>query len=326
MIRIFFYCFVLVLLFPVFNVKLGLNITKIVTIVSAFAVIVQTFLYHFQGISFYFVLKNYVYSSEIYNLHYYDTIMSTGFMRAGGFFLEPSHFCQYAVIGLCFLLFNIKTLIDLLKVIFVTFAIVLAGSGVGYVCLLFILFLYFISFLYERRNYLNWLFAFFLIVFAFGIIGAISKIDYFTFVINRFSLGQNESAIVWDSRMGSYYSLFESSNIFILGLGNGVGNTDGIHFYPSLAYILHCCGLLGLAAFILFGFLLLKHKITRHSTICIALTLVFFLMLSSTEIITNYWIIFYLVFVFQNDTRDFCYSGGFLAKNRFEKSIHFDTN
>lgn len=281
---------------------------KILGIIASMFVIIQ-FLLSKVGVNVFFVFRNMIYSNGIYDEDYYKTIIESEFVRSGGLFLEPSHFCQYAIVSLILFLFKKnKKIADYLLIFVCALAMIISGSIIGFICLAVTLFLYFIYLLFISKNKSEMLIVCLIILcFSPYVYSIIKNSDFFEYAISRTEGFTNGKNVVWNSRMKSYLTLFETNNNAVLLFGNGWGNTKEFLFYSSIAYILHCCGLSGT---ILFGIgfisicvIFLLHKEYKYFT----LSVITMVLLSMTEIITNIWIIlfFSLIFIKLKNVKNF---------------------
>lgn len=214
---------------------------------------------------------------EEYTMSNYEVKYSYLF-RPTSFFLEPAMFCQYAVIGLVFVLFtNEKELkkSSIINGVIILFGIIMSTSGQG----LFLAGIIIIVFLVKIfRNKLK----------AYLILGSTCLCAYITYLtntvvnstVNRLLIGSD----AFNARVGSFKFISEIDGISLL-IGYGYGKTPLNEYLVGGAYVWYGCGLVGfvLAVCMFVQIYRIAGCITGKM-----ITFIFFLMFLGTALFYNY--------------------------------------
>ncbi len=274
------------------NKEFLIKCVKIIGLISAIFVIIQTLLYSLTGNYYYFVLRRFIYSSDVYNESYYATLEKFGYIRSAGLFLEPAHFCQYALINISMLMLNTKlNRKSLINLIVSVIAILLSTSGIGYVCLAVLFVLLVFRAINSPKRFS--LFVLLGIVMLALIIIIVIDPSIIKNTLSRFIDSNKDSIFESDAfvtRFGTYFP--QNNSLIKIIFGSGYGNTIENKFYASIAYILQCGGIFGL---LIFGCLLvvcIKNKIESKERLSLIITII--LLLLFTDILMNTWVVFIL--------------------------------
>ena len=119
----------------------------------------------------------------------YRTNITNDITRPSSFFVEPAHFCRYCVLPLFLILFEDNSKNRMFKAIFISIAIILSKSSIGYISLALIWVLWLINVLHDKKiSYNKVLKSLSLIVPAIIIcIKMSSKFELFNFVLEHIS-------------------------------------------------------------------------------------------------------------------------------------------
>ena len=164
-------------------------------------------------------------------------------LRPSGFFLEPSHFAEYAIVFLILALFEEKTKFRVKDILITIIGIVATGSGIGiaFVVLLFTVYLV----LNDRDGFFIKALVTILIV----ILG-ISVFDssFIKTVIARISSYQYGGNAI-EARIGDGYKIFNMLDPIYKVIGCGYANVPEGKFLNGLAYVLNTLGFCGILIF-----------------------------------------------------------------------------
>ena len=149
----------------------------LVALISSGFLILQFIFFNFTGIEIYGVLEM------------YRTNITNDITRPSSFFVEPAHFCRYCVLPLFLILFEDNSKNRMFKAIFISIAIILSKSSIGYISLALIWVLWLINVLHDKKiSYNKVLKSLSLIVPAIIIcIKMSSKFELFNFVLEHIS-------------------------------------------------------------------------------------------------------------------------------------------
>ena len=122
----------------VFKLDTFKKVIVTVSIVATIIMIVQYILFYVFGINWLPIPKN-IYRPDIIEEYYtksniFLTGLDHGLYRPSAFFMEPSHFSEYAIVGLALELFYAKDKTSFRIPVILTAGIVLSTSGLGILC------------------------------------------------------------------------------------------------------------------------------------------------------------------------------------------------
>lgn len=265
-----------------------------ISVIATILIIFQKIYHDATGDFVYFLLRNNIYSN-VYNSSYFQSVESLSVYRPMSIFLEPSHYCQYVLVGLTIVLAkNEYSLKNFLVAVFISMGIVISTSSTGVIICLLIWCCYLLLLL---RNTLHkgtfnakMLFAIALVMVA-AIVIFLQFGDRFLFAIERiYGSSSTGSTDAWDSRLGTFSVFFETNRIsdFIIGKGYGVINEN--EWYASIPYYFSGTGIVGIFLLTMFFISLfaLSNKVQKK------ILILMFILCLATEILTNYWLIFML--------------------------------
>lgn len=300
LIRTLFYVFVSCVFANNIDFKIVTKMLKIIGIISSIFVILQFMLYYLFNVNIYFVARNFIYSNNVYDKNYYDLIVASKFVRCAGFFLEPSHFCQYACISLVFLLSSKMNKKNIISLLICEVAIILSTSWIGIILSVILFFIYFINNVINNgvinlKKFLVLIVILLLLVIIFYFEKDFALVKYTIARINGLFEGNSAA---YTSRMISYrYFFVKTNDILILLFGNGWGNSIEGTFYASFSYVLSCCGIIGLIMiFVYYLYYLIKFR--KKLVFNLFMISLIYLQLT-TEVITNYWYVFFMCLLFE---------------------------
>ncbi len=260
----------------------------------ATCLIVLQYIYHdFTGKYIYFLLRDNIYS-PVYNEGYFDNVEGLSTFRPMSVFLEPSHYCQYILFVLAMMLFSFKEKVkEVLFSAFLSVGIFLSTSSTGVLICIFLWIIYFFTIIksgwIRKRLHSKTLLMLCIVVAVVGVLfGKFG--DRFLFAITRiYNFSNSSSTIAWDSRLGTFsiFSEYSGTN-FLFGRGYGVVNEGD--WYASIPYYFSGLGIIGIlivgAFFTTLYFL--SNRLQKK------LTIIFVVLSFTTEVLTNYWLIFIL--------------------------------
>jgi len=280
----------LLLAFRYFDFKLGIKTLKITTLLISVYVIIQ-FLYFFilnrtlpWYIPFLKVMDNSFILKE--QSEYYLT-----FYRPTGIFLEPTHFAQYCVVYLVYLLFsNIKEKIKVVEVLIITAAIIASGSSLG---LIFIVFVFTLWFIVKQWNGISPIKLMVTLISVVIAIFMIFKLDYFQNTINRMITENGFNGAAVGYRFDSL-SLFIQEDFSLLQwfIGSGRGSEEA--YLTGIFYLLYTNGFLGLLLYFLICFSAMKNS-DMFGKVMVISTLILSI---GSEFVGNFGILFYFSFIY----------------------------
>lgn len=264
-----------------------------VCIIASFFLIVQQIAYNIFNI----YIKGYIPSMNLYTAMYssesYHQLILENMYRPSAFFLEPAHCARYCIIGLIFLLDDVKNRRNLLKILLICLGIVLTTSGQG----IMLLVVYSVFFLLEyskkiTKNQLCFMIVIICLFFAIFIIlnlktGIISNNLSRVFNSNTTNASLLGGAI--GERIGNLFYYIDNFNILSI-FGNGFGNVMYKDAWMSgITYSLYGAGLVGTVFILLIiGYTVLKKN--RISKYC---AIIFFMLFITDDLFNTFNIILY---------------------------------
>lgn len=268
-----------------------------IAVVATILIIIQKVYHDLTGEYIYFLLKDNIYS-EVYNAAYFKNVEIQRLYRPMSIFLEPSHYCQYILFVLAIILFRTKLSIkDMLLGAFLSIGIFVSTSSTGVIVCLVLWLAYLLSvvraFFLERQINPRIIVVLLLIGTAAAFI-LVQFGDRFLFSIERiYNPNSSSSTSAWDARLGTFSVFSEHETWMELLFGRGYGVINEEEWYASIPYYFSGTGILGMIAIIvLFASLYcFSNKIQRK------LLFVFLILCFTTEVLTNYWLIFILPLV-----------------------------
>lgn len=222
------------------------------------------------------------------------------FYRPYGFFLEPAHYSQYALIALALVMFRWKLRASsVLLAALLTLGIVLSTSGQGLLisATLWVVYIGSLSFISRGPKGLVSMGAVTLLLIA--LLPRVMTSTVVQNTVSRFSAGADSAAV---SGRSQGFELVLSQESVIRGLlGVGWGNTPEGIWFSSIAYVAYTLGILGL---LLVLALFVRQFLHARESYSRALCLVCLLLAASSEILIDYWsvLVFSLLF-FEADHR-----------------------
>lgn len=264
-----------------------------ISVVATVLIVFQKVYNDRTGSFIYFISKRNIYSS-VYNDFYFQNLESLSVYRPMSIFLEPSHFCQYILFALVIVLFRSKFSVkDIMIGSLLSIGIFISASSTGVVICAMLWFIYIFTII--RGSIVSGAFnpKMLLIIFLFIAAGALilSQFgDRVLFAIERIYNRDSSTTEAFVSRLGTFsiFTEYNSFTEFLYGRGYGVINEGD--WYASIPYYFSGTGLLGILALAIFFISLyfISNKLQRK------LVILFFVLCFTTEILTNYWLIFIL--------------------------------
>ena len=248
---------------------------KTLVVVAAF----NSALIVIQTICFYVLDKNLDFlSTNILVNQTYSSVYIGGLYRPHGLFLEPAHFCEYAILVLVFLLFG-KSKYRSVLIALIVAGIVLTTSGIGIV-LSSAVFLYYA--LFSARKLSVAIKRLFIFVMAFTILFfLLYQLSFFRNALARFLDFDNSSGYnAITGRTGSFldvYLLLQKENSLFLGMRTEI---NYIPWLSGLTSVLMHFGILGLALLVL-AFFLLFISTKSNASKCISIIFIGLLFVSN---------------------------------------------
>lgn len=289
----FIFLILLVLYFGLpylFDYNFAIKALKIITILASIYLLMQVIAFYFTGIILPNAFYNLLITEDQYtNISYYAALNSM--YRPSAFFVEPSYFFYYVVLYLIIALFDKR---DIKTAILVTISIFGSTSGQGIILTILIWGWWCFENYFENMSLSKIVKA--SIIFFFFIIGVlfIIKIPIIEEALSRvFALDNNLGGNAIIARISGfrYYATLDSIYKYI---GIGYGNPmEGIYF-NSVAYILYCCGLIGIALLFYVFYVHIKES-KNYSRIFLIL---YFISLFISLSFIAYYICFYFAFIY----------------------------
>lgn len=266
----------------------------LIAVVATVLIVFQKLYHDLTGDFIYFLSKGNIYS-EIYNESYFNNVETLSTYRPMSIFLEPSHYCQYILFALAIVLFKFKLSVkDILLAAFLSIGIFVSTSSTGVILCLILWAIY--LFTIVKDSIVSGRFnikIFFIISLVFvAAIFILSQFgDRFLFAIQRiYNPNSSSSTVAWDSRLGAFSIFTEYERVIDFLFGRGYGVLIEGKWYASIPYYFSGTGMLGMFSIAIFFLSLyfLSNKFQRK------LLIVFFVLCFTTEVLTNYWLIFIL--------------------------------
>lgn len=214
------------------------------SVVASLIIIVQTILYY--TLHYYWsVIPLSWFKPELqegYASLKYSQTSVIGLFRPSAFFLEPSHFSQYSLVGLAFCLFD-NTLPSVKKAVIIALGLVLSTSGIGivYGAVLFVIF-FFATGVLNKKNLKYLALGCTVIIIVYFILAKIGVVDLLK--IRFASTGRNSGIL---GRLGDLKYVFHDFSFrdFLIGRGYGIAMTNESNFLPAFFRWIHQLGLIG---------------------------------------------------------------------------------
>lgn len=236
-----------------FDFNFGYSSFKYVTLIAAIFGLLQYFSFNFLG----FYIQGTIpgLSTQIDS---YNQMMNAGLWtsyaiaRPRSFFLEPSHFSVYAILGLLFYLYENKKS-DVYKIIIIVISILLSGSGMG-IILLFILLIIFSIKRFKDLKKIGQK-KFILLLFLLGVIFMMSPFYTKTEAFQTFFVRTFVEKDSTTGRFGNFTEAFNTNkDIFKIIFGEGmykIADIPGQKYITSIPRIYTYFGVIGLFIFLI---------------------------------------------------------------------------
>lgn len=294
-IRFVMYMLFLVIGNEYFDLKFGIKLIKITTLLISIYVILQyiVFVLFSRTLPWYIKLfnvmdENFVLKSN--SEHYME------FYRPTGVFMEPTHYAQYALIYFIYLLFSEeKVKHRVIQILIITIGILCSGSSMG---LIIILISIFMMFCYNKTfNMTKKITIIFIIILG---ICFLLKIPYFSKIVTRV-IGTDQAGLLSGAAVGYRFNgatefLMEEKDLIYILIGTGRGTEQS--YLTGIFYLLKNNGLIGLIMYLNFALYIIKRNKSNKKILAIVVLLISF----GSEIIVNYGILFYYCFMIIEDT------------------------
>lgn len=164
-------------------------------------------------------------NGALYNAQLLQTLNVEG-IRGVGFFPEPSHFAEYTIFSIVFLLFKErKNRIDIIKFIIISFGILLTKSSIGIISwVIAVLFYYFYSMKQvSKKHFVRIVFTLVMLIAIFVSLGI--KFDVFSFIMQRLeTINERTWAVSGNLRLLRGFIIYGETPWFIKVFGIGCGN------------------------------------------------------------------------------------------------------
>ena len=283
-----------------FDYKSAKKYILAIALIAATLIVFQKVYHEITGDFIYFVFKKNIYS-HVYNQNYFLNVESLSVYRPMGIFLEPSHHCQYALFALVIALSYDKLENGTFIAALISAGIVVSTSSTGVILCILIWVIHFIAllqrFIYNKSIDTKAIISICLIA-VFAIVIMFIFGDQFVYSIERiYDVNESSPSAAWDGRLETYsvFAEYESLGEILFGRGYGMINEE--EWYASIPYYYSGTGILGLSVVIaFFALLFVNSKSTQKKIIG-----VFAFLCVTTEVLTNYWLIFILALVMTAD-------------------------
>ncbi len=244
------------------------------SVVASLIIIVQTILYY--TLNYYWsVVPLSWFKPELqegYASLKYSQTSVIGLFRPSAFFLEPSHFSQYCLVGLAFSLFD-NTLSSVKKAVIIALGLVLSTSGIGivYGAVLFVIY-FFARGILNKKNFKYLVFGCVAIIIFYFVLDKIGVVDLLK--IRFASTGKNSGIL---GRLGDLKYVFYDFSFrdFLIGRGYGGALTNESNFLPAFFRWIYQLGLIGIG---LLG--IITAAIWNKTDICGKIIILVFILLS----------------------------------------------
>lgn len=247
--RVVKFCLILYLFFSLDMLKytdIGqvLKYVELIIFINSIYVIIQQLYYQVSGSllanPFIDFAINDAYQSENMLLSKFDII------RPSGFFLEPAHLSLYSYFFLCSILFDNDSKKNWLMIFLSSVGVILSGSGMG------IVFLVFLFALYIYKNIIKNITTSLIVLIAIGISSYfLLKTNFLSVVLNRvLTSGVLYGGNALQARIGDGYNIFKELPIFNKLFGTGYGNIPVGIYLNGMTYMLNSIGFIGTLMFL----------------------------------------------------------------------------
>lgn len=228
--RVLFYTFLALNMSKTyFDIDIGERLYVVLSTVASLIVLIQFLILQVSGEYITFILPkmnlstNHDTSEQYFAQIAHDLMWYGKSTRPSGVFLEPSHFCEYAIFSLVFLLFSDKIKKNkLLMILINTIAIVISGSAIGYFGLLVIFFIWLIEQMCGNKVNAK--------IFILGIIGVILivifsvKFNLWSNAIWRLMTINSTESSTGNLRILRGFVIFSKMPFLYKIIGMGIGN------------------------------------------------------------------------------------------------------
>lgn len=295
-IRFLFYIIVLLELSKkYFDYEIASKWVRRISVAATFYVVLQYILYF----KYSYILKGYLQSIPIYLKEYsvidYAERYQWHFFRASSFFLEPAHYAQFAVLGLCFALtgYTQKNQYSLINAILISIGIILSTSIQG-IIITAILWLIWIPVIYSRnRNKKGIMTVYILLVCLPVLMYYMLGTDVVQNTLSRITEGKSQDMSAYNARFGGVTAINSLKGIFFL-IGKGFGQVPEELWMNSAAYVWYGTGIIGIA---LTFYLLIKCFIVSKTYAAKLVCFIYLILFFSSDIFNSYMCIFYFSFM-----------------------------
>ena len=285
-----------------FDMRQIFKIIIFVSCVASILVIVQTISYYLFGkylqmvwldICRYDIIATY--SAKIISGPYYA---GSSLFRPSAFFLEPSHFAQYTVIGMADLLFSTRPIRNRWgKLILISLGLICTTSGMGVMILIYEFVMYAVlqmkgSFRTKSLRVIGYC------LLAAGIFAALMQISMFHLTIQRL-FGQVDGYNAIAGRTGGWNYIKNMSGTELL-FGRGMNSaSELIYWVTGSTYLIYTLGIIGAILFAVMIALGMVKSNTRSFIIgCYYLLICFF---SATNV--GVAVIFHVIIIYSGRLR-----------------------
>ncbi len=278
--------------------KLVFGIMSMVSIIASVVVLIQLLFHYVFGFNLAPYIPVLIKDST---LAQYSHVINAGvdilgMYRPSAFFFEPSHFSEYAVIPLLWLLLKRKKHNSEKIALFISIGILLTRSGMGTAMVIGGWIVYYINGLdlNKRENVVNAVLVVFCAVIAFLLL---LKLPFFQSAVNRVVATQDDYNAIngrlffWDH----YFSRFSFSQ-FVWGVGYNTVQLD--KYMTGFMKLLYCSGSIGV---LLFYFMLLQHR-TKKDRFKSTFILFYSVLVFFAGLVSVINLVFYLTMIFSKKT------------------------
>lgn len=286
-----------------FDFDSGTKLLGFITITVSIYVIVQYLCVHTIGITLPWripglpIMDNSFIAKEqsSYYLVYY---------RPTGIFCEPTHYAQYCLVYPCYLLFADESLLNKKKwisIIIITCGIICSGSAAGLLMIAGIFGFYYLKYVCKGQiNVQLIILAIFIIVGAFYVL----KSPELSKIVKKLIAedGSNISVSV-GYRFNSIVNLFNNRSILEIIIGSGRGSQA--EYYTAIFYVAYAHGVLGVLLFLNIFIQALHCYNTSFQKVT---TWIVLLMAIGSEMVVNFGIMTYFVFILTYNTNSTQYT------------------
>lgn len=326
----FFSVAVIVYIPKCMDVDYGIRIIKWFTVVNSSIVYLQILLYMFLGKITFLVLPMLpLANGQTYSEMYNYLVLHSGryYFRASGFFMEPSHFAQYAIVGILLFLYtrdgrrNVNDRKSFWIAAFCSGAVILSTSSIGIIFVIAIWLYWCLALLIRRYYPVNSLRNLLILMPVCLVVCAymIGKLNVFAILLQKLSyttITNSQSSFAY--RVSRGFEIFANFPIREKLFGVGYGNiltymesTDNMMEYAvsdymnSMAYILCSAGVVGIILFIM-----IFYKVfSKNSFMRIFSMYLLLLTCCSSVVNSGSWMVFmgiYMTFDQKNTLPELC--------------------